>query len=150
MITGYSIEQVLPHRAPMILLDRFIEAGAEYGVCSVTITEQSPFYDTACRAVPAYVGIEYMAQTIAAYAGANRLVAGGQVKIGFLLGCRKYQPRVTGFAAGTELIVTAAQLVMEPSGLSVFECSISQQQQVLVSARLNVFQPEDHQAWLTE
>lgn len=150
MITGYSIAQVLPHTAPMILLDRFIEAGPEHGVCSVTITEQSPFYDKERCAVPAYVGIEYMAQTIAAYAGANNLKAGGSVKIGFLLGCRKYQPAVSEFALGTELVVTATQLVMESSGLSVFECSISQQHQVLVSARLNVFQPDDHQAWLTE
>ncbi|MEH8022157.1 hotdog family protein [Rheinheimera metallidurans] len=150
MITGYSIEQVLPHRAPMILLNRFVEAGTDYGICSITISENSPFYDVARAAVPAYVGIEYMAQTIAAYAGANRLVAGGQVKIGFLLGCRKYQPLVTEFTLGTELTVHATQLVMESSGLSVFECSISDQQQVLVTARLNVFEPEDHQTWLTE
>ncbi|QBL10686.1 3-hydroxylacyl-ACP dehydratase [Rheinheimera sp. D18] len=150
MITGYSIEQVLPHRAPMILLDRFIEAGADYGICSLIISENSPFYDSARGAVPAYVGIEYMAQTIAAYAGANRLVAGGQVKIGFLLGCRKYQPLVTEFTIGTELTIHATQLVRESSGLSVFECSISKQQQVLVNARLNVFEPDDHEAWLTE
>ncbi|WNO59544.1 hotdog family protein [Rheinheimera sp. MMS21-TC3] len=150
MITGYSIEQVLPHRAPMILLDNFIEAGADYGICQVAISESSPFYDPASNAVPAYVGIEYMAQTIAAYAGANRLKAGGQVKIGFLLGCRKYQPQVTEFIAGTELTVRATELVRESSGLSVFECSISSQEQLLVSARLNVFEPEDYQEWLTE
>ncbi|MGP9803094.1 ApeP family dehydratase [Rheinheimera sp. NSM] len=150
MITGYTIEQVLPHAAPMILLSDFIEAGDEHGVCTVRIDEQSPFYDAGQQAVPSYVGVEYMAQTIAAYAGANRLARGGQVRIGFLLGCRKYVPVVSGFAHGAELTITATQLVMEQSGLSVFDCQIYQQQQLLVSAKLNVFQPDDHQAWLRE
>lgn len=150
MITGYSIEQVLPHRSPMILLDNFIEAGADYAVCKVTIAEHSQFYDGVSQTVPAYVGIEYMAQTIAAYAGASNLAKGGAIKIGFLLGCRKYQPEVTAFTLGTELTITATELVTEDNGLSVFDCSIMQQQQLLVSARLNVFQPDNHQAWLTE
>ena len=113
MITGYSIEQVLPHRPPMILLDNFIEAGADYAICTLTITEQSPFYDAASQTVPAYVGIEYMAQTIAAYAGASNLAKGGAVKIGFLLGSRKYQPTVTVFKAGSTLEISAQKLVME-------------------------------------
>lgn len=150
MITGYTIDQVLPHAAPMILLSEFVEAGAEHGVCKVYIDEKSPFYNMQTGQVPSYVGIEYMAQTIAAYAGANRLARGGEVRIGFLLGCRKYASAVNGFACGTELTVAATQLVMEESGLSVFDCQIYKQQQLLVSAKLNVFQPEDHQAWLTE
>lgn len=150
MITGYTIEQVLPHAHPMILLTQFIEAGEDHGICTVTISPDSPFFDQQHQAVPSYVGIEYMAQAIAAYAGANRLSRGGQVKIGFLLGCRKYQPAVSYFKNNAELTVQVTQLVMESSGLSVFDCQISDQQQVLVTAKLNVFQPEDHQAWLTE
>jgi predicted hotdog family 3-hydroxylacyl-ACP dehydratase len=150
MITGYSLEQVLPHAAPMILLSTFIEAGDAHAVCTVIISEDSLFYNAATASVPAYVGIEYMAQTIAAFAGANSLASGGSVKIGFLLGCRKYQPVVTEFAVGAELTITANEVVSESTGLSVFECSIMQHQQVVVTAKLNVFQPDDHQVWLME
>lgn len=150
MITGYTLEQVLPHAAPMILLSRFIEAGTQHARCSVTISETSPFFSAAIAAVPAYVGIEYMAQTIAAFAGANGLARGDNIKIGFLLGCRKYQPEVSQFELGDELTVEVTEVINEPNGLGVFECTIARQQQVLVSAKLNVFQPEDHQAWLTE
>jgi predicted hotdog family 3-hydroxylacyl-ACP dehydratase len=150
MITGYSLEQVLPHAAPMILLSRFIEASDTHAVCSVTITETSPFYQPDSAAVPAYVGIEYMAQTIAAFAGANGLARGEAVKIGFLLGCRKYQPVVTQFNLADELIVSVTEVISEPGGLGVFDCTIRCQQQVVVTAKLNVFQPDDHQAWLTE
>jgi predicted hotdog family 3-hydroxylacyl-ACP dehydratase len=150
MITDYNIEQVLPHAHPMILLSQFIEAGAEHAVCTVDIDRNSPFYDDTQQAVPAYVGVEYMAQTIAAYAGAHALATGGTVKIGFLLGCRKYQPATPGFQAGQTLHIQVRKLVMEDSGLSVFECQILHQQQLLVAANLNVFQPDDHKVWLTE
>lgn len=150
MITGYPIEQVLPHAHPMILLDSFTEAGAEHAVCTVNISAQSPFFDLASRSVPAYVGIEYMAQTIAAYAGAHKLTAGNSVRLGFLLGCRKYQPVVPAFAEGAELVVSVSKVVMDESGLSVFDCQIMQQSTILVSAKLNVFEPDNHRDWLTE
>lgn len=150
MISGYSLEQVLPHAAPMILLTQFIEAGDNFARCSVKIDEQSPFYNKDCAGVPAYVGIEYMAQTVAAYAGANGLARGEGIKIGFLLGCRKYQPVISQFDLGDELLVHVTEVINEANGLGVFDCTISRQQDVLVSAKLNVFQPDDHQAWLTE
>ena len=150
MITGYSIEQVLPHAHPMILLNEFIEADNSHALCRVQISPQSPFYDAALAGVPSYVGLEYMAQTIAAYAGANNLAEGGKVQIGFLLGCRKYMPSTTLFTLGADLTIRATQVVTDNSGLSVFDCQIYQQQQLLVDAKLNVFQPEDHRSWLTE
>jgi len=150
VIKGYPIGQILPHKQPMILLDDFIEAGAEHAVCKVNITAQSPFFDAVSRTVPAYVGIEYMAQTIAAYAGAHKLAAGNSVRVGFLLGCRKYHPQVSAFAEGAELIITVTKVVMDESGLSVFDCQIQQQDTLLVSAKLNAFEPEDYRVWLTE
>lgn len=142
MIRGYAIEQVLPHAHPMILLSRFIEAGTDYAVCEVDISPQSAFYQPEFGAVPAYAGIEYMAQTIAAYAGANALQQGEKVKVGFLLGCRKYSPDVSQFKQGSVLRVKASKLVMDESGLSVFDCQISIEGQTVVTANLNVFQPE--------
>ncbi|WP_409522556.1 hotdog family protein [Nitrincola sp. MINF-07-Sa-05] len=150
MITGYDIEAVLPHAHPMILLSEFVEAGESHAHCRVTVAPDSPFFDPATESVPSYVGVEYMAQTIAAFAGANALASGEEVKIGFLLGCRKYQPEVTRFYQGSVLEVRAEKLMMDESGLSVFACRIDQDDKLLVEARLNVFQPEDHQAWLAE
>lgn len=150
MISGYTLEQLLPHDHPMILLSRFIGAD-ENSVCTeVDIRSDSPFFQAESQAVPAYVGVEYMAQTIACYAGANALQSGGAVKIGFLLGCRKYAPTVSWFAAGTTLQLRAEKLVTEDSGLSVFLCEVSANGEVLVQANLNVFQPENHLDWLKE
>ena len=86
----YSIEAVLPHQAPMILIDSLNSYHADGCVCDVTITEQSPFYDEVKKGVATYIGSEYMAQAIAAYAGTLALDDNNKVKIGFLLGSRKY------------------------------------------------------------
>jgi predicted hotdog family 3-hydroxylacyl-ACP dehydratase len=141
MITDYSLQQVLPHAAPMILLDKFIEASAEHARASVTITADSLFYQSTTQSVPAYVGIEYMAQTIACFAGANELKQNSPVRVGYLIGCRKYSPLLSQFKLGTELTISAKQIVSEPSGLGVFDCAIYCQDQLIVNAKLNVFQP---------
>lgn len=150
MLTGYPLEQLLPHDHPMILLSRFCHADHESVLCAVDINEQSPFYQPQLGGVPAYVGLEYMAQTVACYAGAQALSQAGSIKIGFLLGSRKYQPTVTVFNAGSILEISAHKLVMEDSGLSVFSCEIISDGVVLVQANLNVFQPENHLDWLKE
>ncbi len=51
------LEAILPHRPPMILLDRVEEAGDGYLVCSVTLREDSPFVDDG--AVSPVVATEY-------------------------------------------------------------------------------------------
>jgi predicted hotdog family 3-hydroxylacyl-ACP dehydratase len=150
MITGYALEQLLPHDHPMILLSRFSHAHSDSVLCAVDISEQSPFYRSELGGVPAYVGLEYMAQTVACYAGALALSKAEPIKIGFLLGSRKYQPTVTVFHAGSTLEISAHKLVMENSGLSVFSCEITADGVVLVQANLNVFQPENHLDWIKE
>ncbi|WP_306523494.1 3-hydroxylacyl-ACP dehydratase [Rheinheimera sp.] len=150
MISGYALEQLLPHDHPMILLSRFIVADENSVQTEVEISSSSPFFQDVLQAVPAYVGLEYMAQTIACYAGANALLNGNEVKIGFLLGCRKYAPAVSQFALGTKLQLKAEKVVSEDTGLSVFLCEISANGFVLVQANLNVFQPENHLDWLKE
>ncbi len=141
-MNSYTIEQVLPHRQPMILIDCLSHYDEETAVCSVKITETSPFFDTSKKAVPSYIGVEYMAQAIAAFAGADALDAGLEVEIGYLLGSRKYQPTTPWFTLGSELNIHVSRLYEEESGLRVFQCQIKHNDQELVDAKINVFLPQ--------
>lgn len=141
-MNSYSIEQVLPHRQPMILIDRLCQYDEETAICSVKITESSLFYDPTKQAVPSYIGVEYMAQAIAAFAGADALDAGLEVEVGYLLGSRKYQPTTAWFALGSELNIHVSRLYEEESGLRVFQCQIKHNDQELVDAKINVFLPQ--------
>jgi len=138
----YSIEQVLPHRAPMILIDKLCHYDEQAARCSVKITPDSPFYQPHKQAVPSYIGIEYMAQAIAAYAGADALDVGEPVQIGYLLGSRKYQPSQAWFSCGSQLYIDVERLYEESSGLRVFQCQIIIDEQVIVDAKVNVFLPQ--------
>ena len=145
-----SIEEVLPHEAPMILLDSLVSFEDESGTCSHKITESSLLYNEKLQGVPSYVGIEYMAQSIAAYANANEIKQGRSVEIGFLVSTRKYKCDHSVFTQGMNLIINVIQLYRDESGLSAFDCSISVDNNQIATARINVFQPNDPAKFLAE
>lgn len=147
----YSINEVLPHKEPMILIDSLESYDSDSCICQVTITKESPFYDDTLAGVPSYIGSEYMAQAIAAFAGANALDNKSKVTIGFLLGSRKYKTFKPAFLLNTRLTIKVKELYQEESGLSVFECEINDQTPSLIAqANINVFQPDNAEAFINE
>lgn len=149
----YDIEEVIKHRKPMRLVDQLVSFDDTSACVLVHTHENSEFYQAKQQGVPSYIGIEYMAQCIAAKAGANELASGGVLKLGFLLGTRKYKPTVAFFPCGETLRVTVTQLIEDSAGLSVFDCTIvlnNQVEKVLAQAKINVFQPENSEAYLQE
>lgn len=146
-MTTYRVTELIPHAAGMVLLDEVLAVDDQHAVASLTVRADGLFDDGRGR-VPGWVGIEYMAQTVALYGGYQRLRRGLPVTLGFLLGTRRYQSNVASFAVGTRLEVEARMLLVEPSGLSSFECLL-RGDGIEVSARLNAFQPDDIEPYLT-
>ncbi|WP_410498062.1 hypothetical protein [Chitinibacter sp. S2-10] len=154
-MTRYLPAQVLPHAAPMILLDEIIEFGDEHLVAALTIPVDGLFNDAALGgAIPAYVAIEYMAQAVAAHDGCRVRAAGEQPKIGFLLGTRAFDCNVPAFAVGTRLTVHVQEVIKGENGMGVFEARVEGTQAdgspIRVSARINGFQPPNPHAFLAE
>lgn len=144
------IAELLPHAAPMILLDGVSHADAGQLDAHVTIGAHSLF--NSGSGVGAWVGIEYMAQAIAAWAGYQGRQQGQPAKVGFLLGARRYQCSVPEFSNAMQLRVTARLLLQADNGLGSFDCAIidAQTQQELAQATVSVFQPHDAKQYLEE
>jgi len=143
------IADYLPHRPPMMLLDRVIEATESHIVCEVTIQIDSPFCDGA--AVPGWIGIEYMAQTIGVLTGWQALENQLPVRIGFLVGTRHYQSHVPQFHVGDVLRITADQEVSAGNGLVAMRCTVHDAVgTMLAEASLLVFQPDSLDAYLQQ
>ena len=143
------IAQLLPHRAPMILIDRACGMEGDSFLAKVRITPASPF--CADGAVPAWVGLEYMAQTVAAYSGALGLAKGGEVKVGMLLGTREYTAEVPAFAAGQELEVLARIDIFQENGVSSVHCRIrAPGGGILAQAQITAIDVPDIRAFLGE
>lgn len=137
---AYPIAEIVPHAPPMILLDEVVDYDDATLRARVTIRPDSPFFDG--QGVPAYVGLEYMAQACGAHVGALARDAGRPVRVGFLLGTRQYKIHVPRYRPGETLIVAVA-LVYRDEEMGSFDCRIEIGGNCAGEARLNVYQPRD-------
>ena len=139
MTTTYPpIVELVPHRPPMLLLDRVLSYDGECVVCETVLEHHSPFVEQGH--VPALVGIEYMAQTIAAGAGLSAREKGNSSgQMGFLLGCRSLTIAVDSFNVGDRLTIEARRSWGE-TALGSFACKVQRGAEVLVEGALTVYQ----------
>ena len=147
MTPEFAVSDVVPHSGQMSLLDRICDWGEDWMSAEIDIRESSLFAED--EGIPAYISLEYMAQAIAAHSGLRERLGGGAPKLGFLLGTRKLDLPVTHFKYGTTLKVTVRCEFEADNGLGAFLCTL-EAPGVAISATLNVFQPEDPQAYLQE
>lgn len=141
--TKYSVEELIPHSPPMVLLDRILHYDSMTLIAEITIKADCRFYDTAVQGVPSWVGIEYMAQAISALAGLRAREKNTGIKIGFLLGTRKMLLHRKVLLADTCYQIHVKQLFWDTSGLANFECEIRNGQESCVTAKVNVFETDD-------
>lgn len=143
------IDQVLPHRGTMLLIERIGAFSADAVRVHARVDPQAWYADAEGR-MPAWIGIELMAQAIAVHVGMSAAERGEPVRHGVLLGTRLYRCTVAGFSAEGELVIHAHQTLFDSSGLGAYECRIAQGDQTLASATLKVYQPPDFQAFLEQ
>ncbi|MBQ0933966.1 ApeP family dehydratase [Ideonella paludis] len=135
------LQSCLPHRGGMLLIHRLLQADDETALVEVDVRPDSPFAQP--EGMPAWVGLEYMAQAVAAWAGVRAQRAGRKPRLGFLLGTRRYEAHTPLFAHGTTLQVQVRCELMADNGLGQFECQISASGHLLCQAKVSVFEPED-------
>jgi predicted hotdog family 3-hydroxylacyl-ACP dehydratase len=123
----------------MILLDKVVEFNDEKLVAEMTVRDDGLFGKH--KSVPSWVGIEYMAQAIGAYAGIKSILAGEPIRLGYLLGTRRYSSNVSDFIVGTALTVIV-KVIIQDEKLGAFDCQILGNG-IEVSANLTVFQPPE-------
>jgi predicted hotdog family 3-hydroxylacyl-ACP dehydratase len=145
-MTMRPIGEVLPHAGAMILLDRIERYDAESIVCLRRIEPGQLFVD-ADGMLPAWAGIELMAQTVAAWSGCQARDAGQPVRLGFLLGTRLFQCNANGFPVGSELRIEAVRSFHDEDGMGAFACRI-EAGAIHAQARLTVFSPPDPATFL--
>lgn len=140
-----SIDSLLPHRGTMLLLNGVHELSEAHAVVASDASIQS-WYATETGGMPAWIGIELMAQAVAVHVGWCKRLKGFPAKQGVLLGTSRYQTNVSEFTG--QLIVSAQQVLMNDEGMGAYECAILSQGQCLATAVVKVFEPENFEAFL--
>jgi predicted hotdog family 3-hydroxylacyl-ACP dehydratase len=133
------IAELVPHGGRMRLLDRVLEGDADSLLAEVTLREDSLFF--ADGGVGGWVGIEFMAQAVAAWAGWHARLRGETPKVGFLLGTRRYECSRPVFKLGECLRIEVDCKFSADNGLGQFDCTITIGTETVATAALTVFEP---------
>lgn len=136
--SSIPVTELLPHGPRMTVIDRLVSYDPKKSVAVAEVRPGNVFFEDG--GVPAWAGIEYMAQTIAAHAGAEARLRGEPPAVGFLLGTRSYRSEVGAFADGSRLTITVEPLWLE-AGVGAFQCSI-ESSGVLAAAVVTVYRPD--------
>ena len=132
------IEQLLPQRPPMLLLDRLLSCTATEGVAEALVTPGNLFRLPDDR-IHAAALFELMAQAYAAVQGFQNTLAGKPVSIGYLAGITR--AAVLDVArVGDRLLVTVRQTALVPPFVRA-EARIERNGETLAEGELTLFIP---------
>ncbi len=142
-----AVEEIVPHAGSMVLLSRVLRHREDETVCTVEIDQQTLLRDPD-GSVAAWIGLEYMAQCIAAHGGLIGRAAGEPPQVGFLLGSRCLSFHAARFHPGQTLVVRATRVWGKARGMVSFDCSLedSATGALLAEGRINCFVPEPGEA----
>ncbi len=137
---AYNPEDYTPHRGTMKLLNKIIEVNDNYSHCDVHITPNSTFFEPEIQGIYNWVGIEYMAQAVAAFGGFHN----EKPCVGFLLSVRRFTSTQAFFPVDCTLNIKAHKVYIEDM-VGVFDCEIWLNNTCIAKAKLNTIQPPEDQ-----
>lgn len=137
-----ALAELLPHEAPMVLLDEVREFDGERAVCRVAIRADSMFVEDG--RVRAAVALEYMAQCVGVCTSLRARARGEPQGTGYLVGVRDLRFETAYFEVGEKLLVEAT-LTYDGRELGSFTCVATRGNDVVASGTLNVYRqrPEE-------
>jgi predicted hotdog family 3-hydroxylacyl-ACP dehydratase len=141
------ITEIIPHRGTMLLLDH-VTACSDDTLSAHANVNANAWYADEHGAMPAWIGIELMAQSVAAHVSLIAMRAGEQARPGVLLGTRSYQAHVSAFARDAQLVISVREVLRSEEGHGAYECAIEHDGQRLADAVIKVFQPLDFKSFI--
>jgi predicted hotdog family 3-hydroxylacyl-ACP dehydratase len=137
----HPMTDLIPHRGSMLLIDRLLSSSKDMARVEAVVRRDCVLSTE--EGLPGWIGVELMAQAVAAWAGVRRIESNEAVRLGFLLGTRRYDCTTDVFPVGARLEVEVREELSGENGLGVFSCTIEHEGVKVAWANLNVFQPPD-------
>jgi predicted hotdog family 3-hydroxylacyl-ACP dehydratase len=140
-LSGMPASEFVMHRGSMLLLDTLLESADDRTICEWRVNADDDFVETDLG-VPAYVGVEFMAQCVAVHAGARARIIGLGPPLGFLLGARHFKAFVGHFEIGNVYRAACLELLRDDNGMGSYDCTILHGDKTVAEARLAVLEKE--------
>ena len=109
-----AIEELMPHRGPVVLIDRVLAHDAESTEVRVSVEEQR-WLKHQNGYVAGWLAVEYMAQCVAAREGLLALDEGRPPPVGYLVGVSRLRLECVEFPADAVLCVSSRRVRGRPS-----------------------------------
>lgn len=139
-----TLDKYLPHKSPMILLDKVIEVTEQYSICEAVVNHEgvlAPFL-TENGNLSSWYFVELMAQTIGVWNGVRLNSAEKLPNIALLLGIRGFTTSVSE-AKLHDVLHVKADLTLFDDTICSFRCCIMREQIVIAQANLVVYEAAD-------
>ncbi|HET7267035.1 MAG TPA: 3-hydroxylacyl-ACP dehydratase [Oleiagrimonas sp.] len=135
--------QLLPHAGRAVWVDAIVDNTASGITALTTITSAHPCF-VAGRGVPAWAGIEMMAQAFAMHASLSHADdKHGTPRRGMLLGTRRYRSQVAWFAEGATLTIHAARSFGHDGGMAACDCRIERDGTIVAESTIIILEESD-------
>lgn len=141
IVEQWRVADVLPHRGDMLFIDTIDYVDDDCIVCGLH-SHPSAFVDAKGR-VPAWVGMEYMCQAVAALEGIRRLQHGYPITLSFVIGSRRMLAAKPFFQIGQPLHVSAQVDMRDNVQLGVYRCQVKNGSELLLSAMIKGVMPDN-------
>jgi len=123
----------------MRLLDALVQADGDGATARLRVDPEA-WYAAPDGTMPAWFGLEVLAQTIAAWSGSRSSRPDRPPRVGYLLGTRSYTCQVPAFPAGSLLEAQVRPLFEGEGGLGAHACTLILDGAEVASAQLKVFE----------
>ncbi len=138
-LTDIPLEDLVPHRPPMLLPDRLVDGDSTQARTRVTITDACPLIEPGLG-LPTWALLEFFAQTAAVIGGLKARETGEPVGQGFLLGTRRLSCPVSHIPVGATLVLAAETGFVDESGMGAYHCATEYEGQP-ITCTLTVYTP---------
>lgn len=129
---------LIPHRPPILLVERIVEVLDGGLVCEGRIPADGPFADG--ERASAFLGIELAAQSAAVLEALRHGLGGGPPPIGYLTSIREGRFEVPALPAGRPLLATVQRKGgVAPLALYSAEVKLAEDARLLVTATFSTY-----------
>lgn len=129
------LDEILPHRPPMLLLDALTAAEDQFVSCQVTVREGAPFVHAG--KVSALLAVEYFAQAVAALFAFKARGGDGAPFHGLLLGVRDLDLEVPHLCVG-DLLAVDCREQWASGPVAQYSCTLSRGSERLAAGAITV------------
>lgn len=138
----FSIEDLIPHRDGMKLIDTIIDVDGNHAVAEATVLDRWPLCENGMASWIVFG--ELIAETVGLAAGLETRIKIGKPSFGYLVGIKKSKFFAREVKVGTLLRITA-DFVHKVQGYGLFRGALYENETLLCEMDIQVFSPGEDQ-----